>query len=85
MKAIFNTYRLVRRNAGAIYALILLESIISALTDPLIIYATKLSVDSIVGFVSGGADVKPVIFLVLLFAWKELSKFFRNILDIKLE
>lgn len=85
MKAIFNTYRLVRRNAGAIYALIILESIISALTDPLIIYATKLSVDSIVGFVSGGADVKPVIFLVLLFAWKELSKFFRNILDIKLE
>lgn len=85
MKAIFNTYRLVRRNAGAIYALILLESIINALTDPLIIYATKLSVDSIVGFVSGGADVKPVIFLVLLFAWKELSKFFRNILDIKLE
>lgn len=85
MKAIFNTYRLVRRNAGAIYALIILESIISALTDPLIIYATKLSVDSIVGFVSGGADVKPVILLVLLFAWKELSKFFRNILDIKLE
>lgn len=85
MKAIFNTYRLVQRNAGAIYALIILESIISALTDPLIIYATKLSVDSIVGFVSGGADVKPVIFLVLLFAWKELSKFFRNILDIKLE
>ena len=85
MKAIFNTYRLVRRNVGAIYALIILESIISALTDPLIIYATKLSVDSIVGFVSGGADVKPVIFLVLLFAWKELSKFFRNILDIKLE
>lgn len=85
MKAIFNTYRLVRKNAGAIYVLILLESIISALTDPLIIYATKLSVDSIVGFVSGGADVKPVIFLVLLFAWKELSKFFRNILDIKLE
>lgn len=85
MKAIFNTYRLVRRNAGAIYALIILESIISALTDPLIIYATKLSVDSIVRFVSGGADVKPVIFLVLLFAWKELSKFFRNILDIKLE
>ena len=85
MKAIFNTYRLVRRNAGAIYALIILESIISALTDPLIIYATKLSVDSILGFVSGGADVKPVIFLVLLFAWKELSKFFRNILDIKLE
>lgn len=85
MKAIFNTYRLVRRNAGAVYALIILESIISALTDPLIIYATKLSVDSIVGFVSGGADVKPVIFLVLLFAWKELSKFFRNILDIKLE
>lgn len=85
MKAIFNTYRLVRRNAGTIYALIILESIISALTDPLIIYATKLSVDSIVGFVSGGADVKPVIFLVLLFAWKELSKFFRNILDIKLE
>lgn len=85
MKAIFNTYRLVRKHAGAIYALILLESIISALTDPLIIYATKLSVDSIVGFVSGGADVKPVIFLVLLFAWKELSKFFRNILDIKLE
>lgn len=85
MKAIFNTYRLVRRNAGAIYALIILESIISALTDPLIIYATKLSVNSIVGFVSGGADVKPVIFLVLLFAWKELSKFFRNILDIKLE
>lgn len=85
MKAIFNTYRMVRRNAGTIYALILLESIISALTDPLIIYATKLSVDSIVGFVSGGADVKPVIFLVLLFAWKELSKFFRNILDIKLE
>lgn len=85
MKAIFNTYRLVRRHAGAIYVLILLESIISALTDPLIIYATKLSVDSIVGFVSGGADVKPVIFLVLLFAWKELSKFFRNILDIKLE
>lgn len=85
MKAIFNTYRLVRRNAGAIYVLIILESIISALTDPLIIYATKLSVDSIVGFVSGGADVKPVIFLVLLFAWKELSKFFRNILDIKLE
>lgn len=85
MKAIFNTYRLVRRNAGVIYALIILESIISALTDPLIIYATKLSVDSIVGFVSGGADVKPVIFLVLLFAWKELSKFFRNILDIKLE
>lgn len=75
----------MRRNAGAIYALIILESIISALTDPLIIYATKLSVDSIVGFVSGGADVKPVIFLVLLFAWKELSKFFRNILDIKLE
>lgn len=85
MKAIFNTYRLVRKNAGAIYVLILLESIISALTDPLIIYATKLSVDSIVGFVSGGADVKPIIFLVLLFAWKELSKFFRNILDIKLE
>lgn len=85
MKAIFNTYRLVRRNAGAIYALIILESIVSALTDPLIIYATKLSVDSIVEFVSGGADVKPVIFLVLLFAWKELSKFFRNILDIKLE
>ena len=85
MKAIFNTYCLVRRNAGAIYALIILESIVSALTDPLIIYATKLSVDSIVGFVSGGADVKPVIFLVLLFAWKELSKFFRNILDIKLE
>lgn len=85
MKAIFNTYRLVRKNAGAIYVLILLESIISALTDPLIIYATKLSVDSIVGFVSGDADVKPVIFLVLLFAWKELSKFFRNILDIKLE
>lgn len=85
MKAIFNTYRLVRKNAGAIYVLILLESIISALTDPLIIYATKLSVDSIVRFVSGGADVKPVIFLVLLFAWKELSKFFRNILDIKLE
>lgn len=85
MKAVFNTYRLVRRNAGAIYALIILESIVSALTDPLIIYATKLSVDSIVGFVSGGADVKPVIFLVLLFAWKELSKFFRNILDIKLE
>lgn len=85
MKAIFNTYRLVRKHAGAIYALIILESIISALTDPLIIYATKLSVDSIVGFVSGGADVKPVIFLVLLFAWKELSKFFRNILDIKLE
>lgn len=85
MKAIFNTYRLVRRNAGAIYALIILESIISALTDPLIIYATKRSVDSIVGFISGGADVKPVIFLVLLFAWKELSKFFRNILDIKLE
>lgn len=85
MKAIFNTYRLVRKNAGAIYVLIILESIISALTDPLIIYATKLSVDSIVGFVSGGADVKPVIFLVLLFAWKELSKFFRNILDIKLE
>lgn len=85
MKAIFNTYRLVRKHAGTIYALILLESIISALTDPLIIYATKLSVDSIVGFVSGGADVKPVIFLVLLFAWKELSKFFRNILDIKLE
>lgn len=85
MKAIFNTYRLVRKNAGAIYVLIILESIIGALTDPLIIYATKLSVDSIVGFVSGGADVKPVIFLVLLFAWKELSKFFRNILDIKLE
>ncbi len=85
MKAIFNTYRLVRRNVGAIYALIILESIISALTDPLIIYATKRSVDSIVGFISGGADVKPVIFLVLLFAWKELSKFFRNILDIKLE
>lgn len=85
VKAIFNTYRLVRKNAGAIYVLIFLESIISALTDPLIIYATKLSVDSIVGFVSGGADVKPVIFLVLLFAWKELSKFFRNILDIKLE
>ncbi len=85
MKAIFNTYRLVRKHAGTIYALIILESIISALTDPLIIYATKLSVDSIVGFVSGGADVKPVIFLVLLFAWKELSKFFRNILDIKLE
>lgn len=85
MKAIFNTYRLVRKHAGAIYVLILLESIISALTDPLIIYATKLSVDSIVGFVSGDADVKPVIFLVLLFAWKELSKFFRNILDIKLE
>lgn len=85
MKAIFNTYRLVRRNAGAIYALIILESIVSALTDPLIIYATKLSVDSIVGYVNGGADVKPVIFLVLLFAWKELSKFFRNILDIKLE
>ena len=85
MKAIFNTYRLVRKHAGTIYVLILLESIISALTDPLIIYATKLSVDSIVGFVSGGADVKPVIFLVLLFAWKELSKFFRNILDIKLE
>ncbi|MFR9279218.1 MAG: ABC transporter ATP-binding protein [Ezakiella coagulans] len=75
----------MRKNAGAIYVLILLESIISALTDPLIIYATKLSVDSIVRFVSGGADVKPVIFLVLLFAWKELSKFFRNILDIKLE
>lgn len=85
MKAIFNTYRLVRKHAGTIYVLILLESIISALTDPLIIYATKLSVDSIVGFVSGGADVKPVIFLVLLFAWKELSKFFRNILEIKLE
>lgn len=85
MKAIFNTYRLVRKQAGTIYVLILLESIISALTDPLIIYATKLSVDSIVGFVSGGADVKSVIFLVLLFAWKELSKFFRNILDIKLE
>ena len=85
MKAIFNTYRLVRKHAETIYVLILLESIISALTDPLIIYATKLSVDSIVGFVSGGADVKPVIFLVLLFAWKELSKFFRNILDIKLE
>lgn len=85
MKAIFNTYRLVRKHAGTIYVLILLESIISALTDPLIIYATKLSVDSIVGFVSGDADVKPVIFLVLLFAWKELSKFFRNILDIKLE
>lgn len=85
MKAIFNTYRLVRKHAGTIYVLILLESIINALTDPLIIYATKLSVDSIVGFVSGGADVKPVIFLVLLFAWKELSKFFRNILDIKLE
>lgn len=85
MKAIFNTYRLVRKHAGTIYVLILLESIISALTDPLIIYATKLSVDSIVGFVSGGADVKSVIFLVLLFAWKELSKFFRNILDIKLE
>lgn len=85
MKAVFNTYRLVRKHAGTIYVLILLESIISALTDPLIIYATKLSVDSIVGFVSGGADVKPVIFLVLLFAWKELSKFFRNILDIKLE
>lgn len=85
MKAIFNTYRLVRKHAGTIYVLILLESIISALTDPLIIYATKLSVDSIVGFVSGGANVKPVIFLVLLFAWKELSKFFRNILDIKLE
>lgn len=85
MKAIFNTYRLVRKHAGTIYVLILLESVISALTDPLIIYATKLSVDSIVGFVSGGADVKPVIFLVLLFAWKELSKFFRNILDIKLE
>lgn len=85
MKAIFNTYRLVRKHAGTIYVLILLESIISALTDPLIIYATKLSADSIVGFVSGGADVKPVIFLVLLFAWKELSKFFRNILDIKLE
>lgn len=85
MKAIFNTYRLVRKHAGTIYVLILLESIISALTDPLIIYATKLSVDSIVGFVSGGADVKPVIFLVFLFAWKELSKFFRNILDIKLE
>lgn len=85
MKAIFNTYRLVRKHAGTIYVLILLESIISALTDPLIIYATKLSVDSIVGFVSVGADVKPVIFLVLLFAWKELSKFFRNILDIKLE
>lgn len=85
MKAIFNTYRLVRKQAGTIYVLILLESIISALTDPLIIYATKLSVDSIVGFVSGGADVKSVIFLVLLFAWKEFSKFFRNILDIKLE
>lgn len=85
MKAVFNTYLLVRKHAGTIYVLILLESIISALTDPLIIYATKLSVDSIVGFVSGGADVKPVIFLVLLFAWKELSKFFRNILDIKLE
>lgn len=85
MKAIFNTYRLVRKHAGTIYVLILLESIISAITDPLIIYMTKLSVDSIVGFVNDGADVKPIIFLVLLFAWKELSKFFRNILDIKLE
>lgn len=85
MKAIFNTYKLVRRHASSIYILILLESLISALVSPAIIYATAMAIDSILNYVRGSKNLFWVILLVLLFAWGEISKFIRNILDIKLE
>lgn len=85
MKAIINTYKIVKDNAKNISLLILLEALLSALATPLIIYQTKNVVDSIAGFASGHGDLRPIVILMLLFAWSELAKFIRNILDIKLE
>lgn len=85
MKAIFNTYKLVRKHAGSTYIFILIESLITALVSPAIIYATAMAVDSILNYVNGERNIFPVILLILLFAWGEVSKFIRNILDIKLE
>jgi len=85
MKAIFNTYKLVRKHAGSTYIFILIESLITALVSPAIIYATAMAVDSILNYVHGERNLFPVILLILLFAWGEVSKFIRNILDIKLE
>lgn len=85
MKAIINTYKIVKDNSKNISLLILLEALLSALATPLIIYQTKNVVDSIAGFASGHGDLRPIVILMLLFAWSELAKFIRNILDIKLE
>lgn len=85
MKAIFNTYKLVRKHAGSTYIFILIESLITALVSPAIIYATAMAVDSILNYVHGERNLFPVILLILLFAWGEVAKFIRNILDIKLE
>lgn len=85
MKAIINTYKLVRKHAGSTYIFILIESLITALVSPAIIYATAMAVDSILNYVHGERKLLPVILLILLFAWGEVSKFIRNILDIKLE
>ena len=85
MKAIFNTYKLVRKHAGSTYIFILIESLITALVSPAIIYATAMAVDSILNYVHGERNLLPIILLILLFAWGEVSKFIRNILDIKLE
>ena len=85
MKAILNTYKLVRKHAGSTYIFILIESLITALVSPAIIYATAMAVDSILNYVHGERNLFPVILLILLFAWGEVSKFIRNILDIKLE
>ncbi len=85
MKAIINTYKIVKDNAKNISLLILLQALLSALASPLIIYYTKNVVDSIAGFASGQGDLKPIVILMVLFAWRELAKFIRNILDIKLE
>ena len=85
MNAILNTYRLVRKNSGIIYILILIESLLTAISSPFIIYFTKASIDAIVKYVEGDVNLFPIIMLVCLFAWREISKFIRNILDIKLE
>lgn len=85
MRAIFNTYKLVRKHTGSTYIFILIESLITALVSPAIIYATAMAVDSILNYVHGERNLFPVILLILLFAWGEVSKFIRNILDIKLE
>lgn len=85
MNAILNTYRLVRKNSGIIYILILIESLLTAISSPFIIYFTKSSIDAIVKYVEGDVNLFPIIMLVCLFAWREISKFIRNILDIKLE
>lgn len=85
MQSIISTYKIVRKYSGAIYIFVLIESLITALTTPLIIYATQKAIDAIVNYVKGDVNLFPIIMLIILFAWREISKFIRNILDINLE